>query len=85
MHQQWDEQRIDFQPYPYPSYTEELVKRLKHTLIEGDSAFLAGLDPAHAARDLVDERFVRNAIAAVGGPSVFGIAEDLRRSEEFAV
>jgi len=23
-HQQWDEKRIDFQPYPFPSYTEEL-------------------------------------------------------------
>jgi len=24
----WRERRIDFQPYPYPSYTEELVRRL---------------------------------------------------------
>ncbi|MNC64981.1 hypothetical protein D3C75_1152230 [compost metagenome] len=84
-HQQWDEKRIDFQPYPFPSYTEELVKRLKTTLIEGDNAFLAGLDPAYAARDLVDDRFVRNAIATVGGPSVFGIADNFERSEEFAV
>ena len=84
-HQQWDEKRIDFQPYPFPSYTEALIKRLQHTLIEGDSGFLAGLDPAHTARDLVDDRFVRNAIAAVGGPSVFGIADNFERSEEFAV
>jgi NitT/TauT family transport system substrate-binding protein len=47
-HQQWDEKRIDFQPYPFPSYTEELVKRLKGTLIEGDNGFLAGLDPAQS-------------------------------------
>ena len=66
-------------------YTEELVKRLKHTLIEGESGFLAGLDPAQTARDLVDDRFVRNAIAAVGGRSVFGIADNFERSEEFAV
>lgn len=84
-HQQWDEKRIDFQPYPFPSYTEELVKRLKNTLIEGDKAFLADLDPALTARDLVDDRFVRNAIASVGGPSVFGIADNFERSEEFAV
>ncbi|MBJ9976435.1 ABC transporter substrate-binding protein [Pseudomonas sp. S75] len=84
-HRQWDEKRIDFQPYPFPSYTEELVRRLKNTLIEGDSGFLAGLDPAHTARDLVDDRFVRQAIAAVGGPSVFGIADSFERSEEFAV
>ncbi|KTC39433.1 ABC transporter substrate-binding protein [Pseudomonas sp. ABAC61] len=81
---QWDEQRIDFQPYPFPSYTEELVKRLKDTLIEGDKGFLAGLDPQHTARDLVDDRFVRNAIASVGGLKAFGLAESFERSEEFA-
>ncbi len=84
-HQQWDEKRIDFQPYPFPSYTEELVKRLKNTLIVGESDFLAALDPAQTARDLVDDRFVRNAIAEVGGPAAFGIAENFQRSEEFAV
>ena len=84
-HQQWDEKRIDFQPYPYPSYTQELVTRLKRTLIEGNNAFLADLDPAHVAGDLVDDRFVRNAIASVGGPSVFGIGDSFERSEEFAV
>ncbi|MNW05764.1 hypothetical protein D3C71_2020630 [compost metagenome] len=51
----------------------------------GESGFLAALDPAHAARDLVDDRFVRNAIASVGGPSVFGIGENFERSEEFVV
>lgn len=81
---QWDEPRIDFQPYPFPSYTEELVKRLKDTLIEGDKGFLAGLDPRHAAGDLVDDRFVRNAIASVGGLKAFGLAESFERSEEFA-
>ena len=25
-HGDWDERRIDFQPYPFPSYTEELVR-----------------------------------------------------------
>lgn len=44
--------RIDFQPYPFPSYTEELAKRLKSTLIEGDKGFLAGLDPQQTARRL---------------------------------
>lgn len=84
-HSHWDEQRIDFQPYPFPSYTQELVKRLKDTLIEGDKGFLADLDPAHTAQDLVDERFVRNAIAAVGGLKAFGLADSFERSEEFAL
>jgi len=84
-HAQWDEKRIDFQPYPFPSYTEELVRRLKNTLIEGDNGFLANLDPAHIARDLVDDRFVRASIEAVGGLSAFGLADSFERREEFLV
>jgi NitT/TauT family transport system substrate-binding protein len=81
-HANWDEHRIDFQPYPFPSYTEELVRRLKDTLIEGDKKFLADLDPAFVAKDLVDDRFVRNAIEAVGGMKTFGLPEGFERHEE---
>ncbi|MNS88514.1 hypothetical protein D3C72_1224920 [compost metagenome] len=84
-HSHWDERRIDFQPYPFPSYTEELVKRLKDTLIEGDKGFLTNLDPQYTARDLVDDRFVRNAIAAVGGMKAFGLPEGFERREEFGL
>ncbi|MFJ5298551.1 ABC transporter substrate-binding protein [Pseudomonas sp. NPDC088368] len=83
-HAQWDEHRIDFQPYPFPSYTEELVRRLKDTLIEGDKGFLASLDPKTVAGDLVDDRFVRNSIAAVGGLKTFGLAESFQRNEEYS-
>ncbi|WP_444436173.1 ABC transporter substrate-binding protein [Pseudomonas sp. A6] len=81
-HADWHEERIDFQPYPFPSYTEELVRRLKDTLIQGDKGFLAALDPAHTAQDLVDDRFVRNALAQVGGLGAFGLPEGFARSEE---
>jgi NitT/TauT family transport system substrate-binding protein len=84
-HGDWADQRIDFQPYPFPSYTEELVKRLKNTLIEGNSRFLADLDPAATARDLVDDRFVRTAIEAVGGLKAFGAPSSFERVEEIAV
>ena len=70
---------------PFPSYTEELVKRLKDTLIVGDKGFLANLDPQQTARDLVDDRFVRNAIATVGGMKAFGLPESFDRSEEFSL
>ena len=84
-HANWDEHRIDFQPYPFPSYTEELVRRLKDTLIEGDKKFLTGLDPAFVAKDLVDDRFVRNAIEAVGGMQTFGLPDGYERHEEIGV
>lgn len=83
-HADWKERRIDFQPYPFPSYTEELVRRLKDTLIEGDRAFLAQLDPAVAARELVDDRFVKTAINAAGGLAAFGLPNDFSRHEVVA-
>ena len=82
---EWHQRRIDFQPYPYPSYTEELVRSLQSTRLEGDSSFLQALDPAFVARDLVDERFVRKAIDAVGGPSVFGIDPSYTRQETLVI
>lgn len=84
-HAAWDEQRIDFQPYPFPSYTAELVSRLKDTLIQGDKSFLAGLDPKATAADLVDGRFVRAALAGVGGLEAFGLGGGFERTEEIAV
>lgn len=80
-HADWHEERIGFQPYPYPSYTRELVSRLGKTLVEGDNAFLKSLDPAHAAQDLVDDRFVKVAIERAGGLSKFGQPSGYSRQE----
>ena len=43
------------------------MRRLRDTLIEADRGFLATLDPARAAAELVDDRYVRRAIEAAGG------------------
>lgn len=83
-HADWADQRIDFQPYPYPSYTEELVRRLKNTLIESDRGFLADLDPKAAAAELVDDRFVKAALAGVGGLPAFGVPDSFTRTERIA-
>jgi len=77
----WPTSRIDFQPFPFPTYTAELVRLLKETKVEGDSAFLGSLDPVQAHGALVDDRFARAAIQALGGPSKFGLATDLARTE----
>jgi NitT/TauT family transport system substrate-binding protein len=84
-HPDWQQRRIDFQPYPFASYTEEMVRALRDTRVEGDVRFLAALDPKTAARELVDDRFVRKAIAAAGGPSAFGLPANLLRTETVAV
>jgi len=83
-HTDWQNNRIDFQPFPFPSYTEELVRQLRDTIVDGDNAFLKTLDPAKAHTTLVDDRFARNAIKAAGGPAKFGLAESLTRTERVA-
>ncbi len=81
-HPEWHQHRIDFQPYPYPSYTETLVSMLKTTYVEGKNDFLPDLDPAFVARDLVDDRFVKEAIARYGGMAAFGLPEGFTRHEQ---
>jgi NitT/TauT family transport system substrate-binding protein len=80
-HPEWHQHRIDFQPYPFPSYTESLVSMLKTTVVSGRNDFLKELDPKFAARDLVDDRFVKKAIASIGGMSHFGQPESYTRKE----
>ncbi len=81
IHPGWQQHRIGFQPYPYPSYTEALVSKLKATAVQGNAEFLNGLDPAFVAKDLVDDRFVKSAIEQLGGPAVFGVSENYSRTE----
>ena len=73
-HAEWDSQRIGFQPYAFPSYTSELIKALKETRIDGDTAFLAGIDDATAHAELVVEGLAKSAIEANGGAAAFGLA-----------
>jgi NitT/TauT family transport system substrate-binding protein len=80
-HADWQDKRIDFQPYPYPTYTEELVTRLQNTVIEADRGFLATLDGKTAAAQLVDDRFVKRAIEAAGGMGKFGQMPGYARTE----
>jgi NitT/TauT family transport system substrate-binding protein len=67
LHPEWGVGRIGFQPYPYPSATRLIVKEMGRTLMEGNSAFLRDLDPYLAARELVDDTFVKRAMEHVGG------------------
>jgi NitT/TauT family transport system substrate-binding protein len=59
---EWQNGRIDFQPYPYPSATRMIVEEMNQTLVGGDKTFLEGLDPDFVAEDLVDYEHVRVAM-----------------------
>ena len=78
-------QRIDFQPYPFVSYYEELIARLQNTYLPNDTAFLRQLNPAQAASDLVDDAFVRRAIIQHNAQQLFDIPEGWTRKEEIVL
>ncbi len=84
MHPEWHIERIGFQPYPFHSATEFIIKQMAKTLVEGDASFLKRLDPATAAAELVDERFVVKAMnndKAFGSFPVFDIKKPFFREE----
>lgn len=63
-HRDWGAGRIDFQPWPHESATRLIVEAMSDTVVEGDTTFLSGLNPQFVADDLVDTRFVRQALQA---------------------
>lgn len=74
VHPEWDEPRIGFQPYAYPSYTERLVEELRLTAVDADTDWLERLDPAAVHGDLVSVDANLRAIEAAGGLDAFGAA-----------
>ncbi|MFI7480981.1 ABC transporter substrate-binding protein [Kocuria sp. M1R5S2] len=77
----WHGERLDFRPYPYASFTEELVRSMQETVVDAPAGFLAGLDPATAHRELVDDTLVTRSIERAGGPGVFGLTGTTRTEE----
>ncbi|MHA3020856.1 ABC transporter substrate-binding protein [Mycobacterium sp. BMJ-28] len=81
-HPEWQPQRLGFQPFPYPSFTRRLAEAMHDTVVDGDRRFLDRLDPAAVHTDLVEDRFIRQALTAHGGPGAFGQAAELTRTEQ---
>ncbi|GEC98573.1 ABC transporter substrate-binding protein [Kocuria varians] len=80
-HPQWHGETLDFRPYPYASFTEELVRSMKDTVVDAPADFLGGLEPAAAHRELVDDTLVTRSIAKAGGWAAFGL-DGATRTEE---
>ena len=81
-HPDWQPQRLGYQPFPFPSFTRRLVEAMHDTVVDGDRRFLNQLDPATVHAQLVDDSFVRTALAAHGGTESFGLPSDLTRVEQ---
>lgn len=82
VHPDWQPQRIGYQPFPFPSYTERLIEAMRDTVIDGSRGFLDRLDPARVHSELVDDAFVRRSLNTHGGPQAFGLDPALTRTEE---
>ena len=83
-HPAWQDQRIAFQPYPYPSYTVTLVEQLQQMRVDTQNTFLKQLNGPQVATDLVDDRFVKQAINDLGGLRAFGLDDAWERTEWIA-
>lgn len=84
-HSSWQQQRIDFQPYPFASYSEMLIRMLKETHLAGVNSFLQELEPAQAAKELFDTRFVETSLKQAGMTDIFGLQGGLERTELFEI
>lgn len=63
-HPEWGQSRINFQGWPFPSATKEVVKEMKKTLVGGDLAFLNKITPNFVAKDLVQYTYIKKALDA---------------------
>jgi NitT/TauT family transport system substrate-binding protein len=61
-HPEWDQSRINFQGWPFPSATKAVVSEMKTTLVGGDLAFLNKLTPDFVAKDLVQYTYIKKAL-----------------------
>lgn len=80
-HPSWGGELLQFQPYPFASYTQELVEQMKGTIADAPLDFLEQLDSASVHQSLVNSDLVQHAIDAEGGLSVFGVNEETRTEE----
>nr|WP_245190264.1 ABC transporter substrate-binding protein [Leucobacter exalbidus] len=72
VHPEWEQPRIGFQPYAYPSYTERLVEELRLTKMDASTAWLDRVDAAAVHNDLVSTDINLRAVESAGGLASFG-------------
>jgi len=58
----WEQDRINFQAWPYPSATRRIITELQQTVVTGDASFLANLDPEDVVNNLVKYDYVKAAL-----------------------
>ncbi|MFM6977952.1 MAG: ABC transporter substrate-binding protein, partial [Micrococcales bacterium] len=77
-HPEWKNERIGFQPFPYPSYTTELVKQLRLTTVDGDKSWLNKINLKTVHNDLVKGSLAESSVNRLGGFVAFGQKKNVR-------
>ncbi len=77
-HPEWKNERIGFQPFPYPSYTTELVKQLRLTTVDGDTTWLKKINLNTVHADLVNGKLAESSVNRLGGFVKFGQKKNTR-------
>ncbi|WP_165962901.1 ABC transporter substrate-binding protein [Occultella glacieicola] len=75
-HPEWESHRIDFQPYPFPGYTAELVDAMRETTVDDSLDWLDAVETGDVHADLVATDLNLAAIESVGGLAAFGVGPD---------
>lgn len=61
-HPEWEQSRINFQGWPFPSATKQVVTEMKSTLVGGEIDFVKKLTPDFVAKDLVQYTYIKKAL-----------------------
>jgi len=75
----WKSQRITFQPFPYASYTTELIKQLRLTRVDDDNLWLNKINLKTAHSEFVASGLAERAINKLGGRRQFGLSSLTRK------
>ncbi len=61
-HPEWEQSRINFQGWPFPSATKQVVLEMRETLVGGEIDFVKKLSPDFVAKDLVQYTYIKKAL-----------------------
>ena len=75
----WLSERISFQPYPFASYTTELIKQLRLTRVDDDNQWLQTINLRTAHNEFVASGLAERAMNKLGGRRQFGLTSLTRR------
>lgn len=91
MHTDWNVQRVDFNPYPFPSAFETTIDLMKRMVVDSSVALpdsFKSLTGAVIANDIVDYDLANKAYESIGGKKAFNMddqANPFSRTEQYEV